>query len=368
MNPGTGRGYDFRGVKGESEQSWRRLFSVSSEELYAVTDIERVRRNGGILWLWGALIAAIILPFAPPDRSPLGAAGWIVAVAILIGAVVYGLLLFRREGRPRFGPAAILAFGYVGIATTVLLNWLADAGDPYEELLLIGALYVAAGFPPRVMAIYMGAIGFGLFIPLLWDGDILVIEQVARLLIWSGLAIAVSMLLARQRLDREELRVRGDRALEQARADPLTGLGNRRAFDEAFAVAALRAARTERPVSVIVADVEAFKSINDEYGLIAGDRLLREVAAAIQGAMRTPDACFRWGGDEFVVLADVDRDDAVAFADRLVAEIAGSCTRPDGLPVRMHVGVAALEPDDGDPSEVLNAASRAMKPAPRRRA
>jgi len=84
--------------------------------------------------------------------------------------------------------------------------------------------------------------------------------------------------------------------------------------------------------------------------------------------MRTPDACFRWGGDEFVVLADVDRDDAVAFADRLVAEIAGSCTRPDGLPVRMHVGIAALEPDDGDPSEVLNAASRAMKRAPRRRA
>src|SRR4029078_8989658 len=95
------------------------------------------------------------------------------------------------------------------------------------------ALSGAAGFPPRVIAIYMGAIGFGLFLPLLWDGDILVIEQVARLLIWSGLPRAVSMLPARQRLDREELRVLGDRALEQARADPLTGLGNRRAFDEA---------------------------------------------------------------------------------------------------------------------------------------
>ncbi len=96
--------------------------------------------------------------------------------------------------------------------------------------------------------------------------------------------------------------------------DPLTGLGNRRAFDEALAAATLRSSRTHTDLSVIVADLDSFKAINDAYGLPAGDRCLREVARAIDDAVRQPDSSFRWGGDEFVVVADVDQAGAQGLA------------------------------------------------------
>lgn len=352
---------------GESELTWRRLFAVSSAELYAATDADRVRRVGGVFWVCGALIAALILPFAPPDESSLGAAGWFVAGVIIIGAAGCGLAMLRGAVIFRPGWPVMLAAGYVGVITTTVLNWLAGPDAPYSELLLIGAIFVAASFPPRVLPPYMAAIAVALLVPVAWDADVLVIDQVARVLIWTGLGLAVSTLLARQRLEQATLLERGEEARLLARADPLTGLGNRRAFDEALEVAGHRAARTDRRVSVIVADVEGFKSVNDGHGLVAGDRLLRDVAAAIAGAVRAPDACFRWGGDEFAILADVDGDDAAAFADRLDREVSRACARPDGRPVRLHVGVAELEPGSGDPQEILNAASRAMKPAPRRR-
>ncbi len=354
-------------MTGENDYSWQRLFRVSSAELYAVTDSDRVRRNGGLLWILGSGIAALMLPFAPLDESSLGAAGWALGVAIVGAAALYGAAMFAGGERLRPGWRTILAFGYIGIAMVTVLNWLAGPDAPYEELLLIGALYVAACFPPRVMALYMVAIAAGLLLPLAWDADILVIGQVVRLLVWSALAMAVSMLLARQRLERAALLESGEEARRQARADPLTGLGNRRAFDEALKAAADRAKRTQHSLSVVVADVEDFKTINDDHGLVAGDRLLREVAAAISQSVRSPDACFRWGGDEFVILADADSDEAAAFARRLVGEIRGSCRRPDGRDVSLHVGVAELDPGTDDPVEILNAASRAMKPAPRRR-
>ena len=352
---------------GESELTWRRLLAVRSAELYAVTDIDRVRRVGGIFWIWGALLAAVILPFAPPDQSTLGSAGWIVAGAIVLAAAAYGLAMYRGAAIFRPGWKVILAAGYAGLVTTTVLNWLAGTDAPYSELLLIGAIYVAASFPPRVLPPYVAAIAVALLLPLAWNADVLVIDQVARVLIWFGLGMAVSTLLARQRLERAALLERGEQARLLARADPLTGLGNRRAFDEALEIAGHRAARTERRVSVIVADVEEFKSVNDGHGLVAGDLLLREVAAAIAAAVRAPDACFRWGGDEFVILADVAGEDAAAFAERLDDEVSRTCTRPDGRPVRLHLGVAELDGRSGDPQDILNAASRAMKPAPRRR-
>ncbi|MCB0874834.1 MAG: GGDEF domain-containing protein [Solirubrobacterales bacterium] len=352
---------------GESDLTWRRLFSIGSAELYSIMDAERVRRTGGIFWVCGALIAALILPFAPPDESSAGDAGWILAGAIVAGSGVAGLVMLRGSAIVRSGWQTMLAASYLGIALATVLNWLAGPDAPYSGLLLIGAIFVASAFPPRVLPAYMVVVGVALLVPLAWGADVLVIDQVARLLIWTGLGLGVAILLTRQRLEQAELKLRGDEEFQLARADPLTGLGNRRAFDEALAIAGSRAGRTDRAVSVIVADVEGFKSINDGHGLIAGDRLLRDVADAIAGSVRAPDACFRWGGDEFVIIADVDAEDAAAFAERLDAAVADACRRPDGTPVRLHVGVAELDRAGGDAAEILNAASRAMKPASRRR-
>lgn len=129
------------------------------------------------------------------------------------------------------------------------------------------------------------------------------------------------------------------------RHDALTGLGNRRALEEALAHEAARAARTDEPVGVLLVDVDRFKSINDVHGHGAGDACLRAVAEALLGAVRAADSCFRWGGDEFVVL--LPATDLVATreaAARAAASVAGR-RAPDGTPMSASIGCAELRGD-----------------------
>jgi diguanylate cyclase (GGDEF)-like protein len=87
-----------------------------------------------------------------------------------------------------------------------------------------------------------------------------------------------------------------------ARTDPLTGLANRRGWDEQLARELARARRSGEALSVALLDVDDFKAFNDAHGHQAGDRLLLEAAAAWNGQLRDVDILCRWGGDEFAVL------------------------------------------------------------------
>ncbi len=352
-------------MAGEIEYSWRHLLEVRSADLHPITDMGLAKRVGGISWLGGALASLILIPLAPPDQSSVGEAGWVIAAAVLLSATLYGVRLLRaaRPGSgPDVRPREILLFDYVAIAFITIFSVLGGDQGPYEQLFVLAAIYTAAVFSPRATAAYMVAVAAALVVVLLADSTETVAEQLARLVIWSGLAMATSMLMVRQRLERAALQERGEEAQVQARADPLTGLGNRRAFDEALRAAAHRAARNRQALSVIIADVEAFKMVNDVYGLDAGDRLLQEVASTLDAAVRSPDACFRWGGDEFVVLADVGGRDAGHLGERLSDEVRRNCVRPDGQPVRLHVGASEFDPKSDDPEYILGVASRAMKP------
>jgi diguanylate cyclase (GGDEF)-like protein len=94
-------------------------------------------------------------------------------------------------------------------------------------------------------------------------------------------------------------------------------------------------------VSVVLLDVDGFKAINDLHGHMAGDACLREVAEAITGAVRTSDRCFRWAGDEFVImLPDTPRAEGDEAAARIGEAIARQCSAPDGSPLRASYGVA----------------------------
>jgi len=87
-----------------------------------------------------------------------------------------------------------------------------------------------------------------------------------------------------------------------ARTDPLTGLANRRGWDEQLDRELAQAKRSGRPVSVALLDLDDFKGFNDGHGHQAGDRLLVAAAAAWQGQLRDGDVLCRWGGDEFAAL------------------------------------------------------------------
>jgi diguanylate cyclase len=129
----------------------------------------------------------------------------------------------------------------------------------------------------------------------------------------------------------------------QARLDPLTGILNRRAFDEDLAQAIARSRASGDPLSVLVGDLDDFKDFNDRYGHLEGDRMLKLVGEALRTAVRRPDVAYRWGGDEFaVILPQADLDGAQRVAERVEGAIARH-TGPDGDALGLTMGVAEFD-------------------------
>ncbi|MDC8759479.1 GGDEF domain-containing protein [Janthinobacterium fluminis] len=153
---------------------------------------------------------------------------------------------------------------------------------------------------------------------------------------------------------------------QQAMCDALTGLPNRRAFEAAAAQAQARIARSSAPLTVGVADIDHFKSINDQYGHAAGDAVLRAVSQAIREAGRLTDMAARLGGEEFGLLfPDATLEQAVQIAQRVRRAVAATrTTAPDGTPlaVTISIGLAKLAPGgsfDGALSDADKALYRA---------
>jgi diguanylate cyclase (GGDEF)-like protein len=147
---------------------------------------------------------------------------------------------------------------------------------------------------------------------------------------------------------------------EDSLTDPLTGLPNRRSMFVHLSRELARAERLQREVAIVVMDVDGFKTINDTYGHNVGDHALREVAAALQGALRPYDLCVRYAGDEFiVVLGDCTREVAEAKRRELqsrVAEIQLEVRAGKRLRLGASAG-AAVFPEDGRTYEQLLAAA-----------
>ncbi|HET7676926.1 MAG TPA: sensor domain-containing diguanylate cyclase [Candidatus Limnocylindrales bacterium] len=149
-----------------------------------------------------------------------------------------------------------------------------------------------------------------------------------------------------------------------ADVDQLTGVANHRVLQERLAQEVARANRTGRSLSVLLLDLDGFKEVNDRHGHAEGDRVLRDVAAALRLAVRTNDIVARYGGDEFVVLMP----DTAERAARMVAERIVSGVRDrvhvvgDGSEVRLSASAGlAIHPEDGrTPSALLRAADTSM--------
>jgi diguanylate cyclase (GGDEF)-like protein len=179
-----------------------------------------------------------------------------------------------------------------------------------------------------------------------------VASTITLVIVWSALALVASVANTHWRLHR----IGGLQAEALARADALTGLGNRRAFDEALTVEIARSRRLGRPLSLLLADLNGFKEINDRHGHLAGDHCLRQVAATFRDEVRLHDHCFRWGGDEFAaILADSDAAVAELIAERVTISVAERCRQPDGQ--AMTIGPAHAELTDAMTAEDLVAAA-----------
>lgn len=133
----------------------------------------------------------------------------------------------------------------------------------------------------------------------------------------------------------------------EAGQDPLTGLRNRRRFEEELRLAMARSRRDGGSGALLVLDLDGFKAINDTLGHPAGDRTLREIAAALRRRVRETDVVARIGGDEFaVVLPGCDLAHARSVADAVTGEIRdGAGSDPDGAGPTVSVGIAMFHGD-----------------------
>jgi len=139
-----------------------------------------------------------------------------------------------------------------------------------------------------------------------------------------------------------------------AATDPLTGLYNRRLFEDHFERELNRALRYNQHLSLVMLDLHNFKEVNDRYGHQRGDQLLRTVAATLRKSLRTSDYAFRIGGDEFaLLLVQSDKDQAAILAHRVRANFAIATEALQmATAVNLDYGLAVY-PEDGDQKEVL---------------
>ena len=154
----------------------------------------------------------------------------------------------------------------------------------------------------------------------------------------------------------------------QATHDVLTGLWNRRAVLDLLQRETDLAARTGRLIGVIMLDADRFKSINDTYGHLAGDAVLREIGSRIQVALRSSDLIGRYGGEEFlIVLPELATEDVQVCAERVREAIAASPVMAEGaqLAVTVSIGTALLDPLVNDQRDALSAADGALYEAKR---
>lgn len=151
--------------------------------------------------------------------------------------------------------------------------------------------------------------------------------------------------------------------------DGLTGVFNRRHFDNELDAQLSRSRRYKFPLSLVLVDVDHFKRVNDEHGHPAGDKVLRAIAGTLQSMVRKADVVARYGGEELaLVLANTGEDGAAILAERVRAAVAGLEVVDDRATIRCTVsaGMATSQPGDPlDTSKLLHRADVALYTAKR---
>ncbi len=165
----------------------------------------------------------------------------------------------------------------------------------------------------------------------------------------------------------QKLQQANERLSHISRTDGLTGIANRRRFDELYETEWHRAARLSKPISVILIDIDFFKNYNDTYGHQGGDECLKRVAAALSLALKRPcDVIARYGGEEFVAfLPDTDGNGARSVAEAIQSNVAAlhipHASSKAATTVTVSMGIASTVPEmNGSPESLIAGADSAL--------
>ena len=319
-----------------------------------------------MIWHGGfalAVIGYVLLARAGPTGPTVPAGVEIGAMVFAVVAAVAAATSMTTMGAPllpaimsgnRYTPAMISVVGSVWAlsAVAIAMLWLAHLRSTLDVWLMV--VMCAWVFDIGLSAVLnAGRFDLGFYVGRLYG--LLASCLVLGVLLTQTLRVYAHLAAANEALRDVALR------------DGLTGVFNRRQFDEALCSELRRASRSGLPLSLLLLDVDHFKQFNDTHGHVAGDACLRGVADAIgQGVGRPSDLLARFGGEEFVVLLpDTDAAGAVEVAERMRGLVAAR-DQGDGRRVTVSIGTATLWADTpSTPEELIATADMALYAAKR---
>jgi two-component system cell cycle response regulator len=310
----------------------------------------RTQAQGGFFVFGGILaLISLLLPHAATVMDP----GLVVLGSF---ACVSGALLLVA---PQIIPPQLLT--YVLLCGNLLISvgvYFSQSTGSVYALLYVWVGFQAAYFLPNRHAVaHVTATGVTYAIAL---GTVPGSDRGQRWLLMFGVTAVIALMVAvlRERVDRLITRL-----ADAARTDALTGLLNRRGFQELMEVETERALRSNRPLAILVGDLDHFKHLNDRFGHAAGDVALKRFAEIATQASRRIDAVARIGGEEFaLLLPDTEQHAAYLLAERLrraAKEPSASRAGETELPT-VSFGVASFPTHAPDAAALMHAADQAL--------
>ena len=326
---------------------WLMNASVSAR----ATERLLIGRLAGLLFLVGSMGSIPVNQLFEPGVDP--RAHYVTALGILSGLLCF-VMPWDRFGERWFHALPPLA----AIEVAITMWGVAPHGNAYMWFLVFIVVFAGYAFESRkAVAAHVAVASSMLAVPILTttsaDFDNVIAETLVALPILIVAAGVVVHL-------RERLTAAIAAVGEEARLDPLTGVGNYRLLDERLRYELTRHRRTGRPLSVVILDLDNFKSVNDILGHLAGDQLLREVADALRTTVREADTVVRQGGDEFCILApETGTEEAALLVGRIKHALRGLVAV--GEPLSTSAGFATFPEDATSPELLLAQADHAQR-------
>ncbi|MFC7531049.1 diguanylate cyclase [Actinoplanes sp. GCM10030250] len=284
------------------------------------------------------MLAAGVYNFVTGVLMKLGAPIFeLIALGVASAAFsLTGVACLRRPGKlPR---AFWLSVPFLSSGVVTGLNLATQDTSTGAQLFYLWPLLYAASYLSRVMigaTVATISAGHALVAFTFMDVGAALNDWIAITVAMAMTALVVAGLVERNDRLRDVLEV-------QAGSDSLTGLANRRTFDEWLGTTATAAAHGGAPLALVMIDVDHFKNINDTWGHATGDRALRTVADALRAAAPGEDHLVaRLGGDEFAVLLRAGPQEAIGYAEQARAVVMATDGLPGGPP-QLSIGVAVL--------------------------